>query len=192
MAPLPMLEHASLWPQPWSLPAVASAPGRPRPGAVRGVLDADTEGYLGFACRQAGAAPSWLYWILPPTLAVHEAEDNSLLFTVHPVWVGGARWLVRDADGGPVGALRQYVLDLSLGRARGRGTLLEDPYGRPFALLEHSRGEAAGQFRALDGSELGTLSRGEDGTRLAFREAPPGNPFVRMLLLAAALVNDER
>ncbi|HZT81381.1 MAG TPA: hypothetical protein VFA26_14220, partial [Gemmataceae bacterium] len=87
-----MLEEQTLLLGPWAAggrAVVAPATGRP----------------LGVVRRQRAARPWWLRWLAGPVLAVHEADDEPLLFTVRRAW-GLGRREVCDADGRLVGRLR--------------------------------------------------------------------------------------
>src|SRR5205085_1385714 len=53
---------------------------------------------LGVALWRPLAAPRWLDWALPPRVAVHESDDEPLLFTAQRVWIPLPKWEVRDAD----------------------------------------------------------------------------------------------
>jgi hypothetical protein len=139
---------------------------RPPPAsAVRAIVDADSGAPLGFARREAPR--SWCRPFARAILAVHEHEDAPLLFTVRRAWGLLPRREVRDADGHPVGSL--------LGRA------VHDRHGRRLAALY---GEV---FRGRDQRPLAELTAGEEGTRVAFSPDIAGEPFLKMLLLAAAL-----
>jgi hypothetical protein len=120
---------------------------------------------VGFARREpAGAA--WWGRLGPAVLAVHELEDEPLLFTVRRAWGLWPHRQVRDADGHAVGGLR--------------GKAVLDARGRPLALAEHR------VFRGRGGEELAELVPQGGGLRLTFH-AGVRDPFLRMLLLAAAL-----
>ncbi len=115
----------------------------------------------------------WPRWLRRPVLAVHEADDAPLLFTAHRRWGLAPHWEVRDADGGTVGLLY--------------GPLLKDRFGRNLAAEERPPGVVR-RVRDLEGRELMTLMGTLEGTRVAFGEAADGNPFLKMLLLAKALL----
>jgi hypothetical protein len=108
-----------------------------------------------------------------PVLAVHEDDDAPLLFTVHRRWSLFGRWEVRDADGNVLGVLS--------------GPFIKDRFGRHLARWERSAG---GLARACDGEgrELLTVAQTAEGTRVAFAPGAEGNPFLKMVLLSAALV----
>ena len=155
-----MLEHDTLLLRPWSLPADGT---RQRP-----IVEPATHGLLGFA-RTVKPRPGWRGWFDTPALEVHEAEDEPLVFTVRRLGGWKPTWEVRDADGHLVG--------------------LRDRIGRPFALRGKTPdGTATGFFRSPDEHELARLVSSTEGTRLEFAANGTDNPFLRMLLLAAALV----
>jgi hypothetical protein len=113
---------------------------------------------------------SWLRWWDRPVVTVHESEDEPLLCTLSQGF--GRRWSVHDADGQEVGRLA--------------GPFLINASNQQVAVQRRS-GPCS---RYLD-SRRRELARAEadGGVRLMFGEEGPGNPFVRMLLLAAALVH---
>ncbi len=90
-----------------------------------------------------------------------------MLFTIRRAWGLIPRREVCDADGQPVGTLI--------------GRIVNDRHGRPLAVLEN------GVFRDADQNALGELSSTPEGLRLTFGNDIAGEPFVKMLLLAAAL-----
>jgi hypothetical protein len=140
--------------------------------ARRPIACADTGRPLGFARRPPRPARPWWRRLLTPPLAVHEQEDEPLVFTVGRPWALSSRRDVRDADGNPIGSVR--------------GPRVENIYGRTLATLVPGGASGEHVFRTPGGYELARLTSGADGLRLAFA---PGveDPFLRMLLLAAAL-----
>jgi hypothetical protein len=142
---------------------------RPRPlvPRVRDILDGDSGATLGYARLEIEASSWWPRLFGRGVLAVHEQEDEPLLLTIRRAWKLSARRHVYDAEGQPIGDL--------LGR------LIHDRYRRPLAALEH------GVFRAPDRRALAELAATEEGLRLTFHDDIAGEPFVKMLLLAAAL-----
>jgi hypothetical protein len=107
-------------------------------------------------------------------LAVHEEEDEPLVFTVHRAWGLWPRREVRDAEGRPVGSLC--------------GGRITDMDGRPVAELAVSGDDGERVWCGRGGRELARLTPGPDGLRLSF-SPDVGDPFVRMLLLAAVLAD---
>jgi hypothetical protein len=159
-----MLEHSALLLRAWT------SVGGAAPRRVRHIVDAATKDPLGFAAEEP-VARGWLSWLTRPAFAVHEFEDEPLVFTVHPIWSWNWRWEVHDADEHCVGIVN--------------GPSLEDFAGRRIALL--SRRPRGGCFTARNGEEIATLSGQGADTVLRFAENFGGNPFAKMLLLAAAL-----
>jgi hypothetical protein len=170
-----MLENGALLLRPCS-----AAPGaRPEGEAAalepaRAVLDALTGAPLGFAGWRPRRVRLWPRWLSRPVLAVHESDDAPLLFTAHRLWGLSAQWEVRDADGHVIGVLC--------------GLLVKDRFGHSLALYDRP-GEGVGRARDRDGRELMTLMTTPEGTRVAFAAEAEANPFLKMLLLALALVS---
>ena len=154
-----MLEHGSLL----IGPAGASA--------ARAVHDAGSGVPVGFVCRRASASRPWWAWLAAPVLEVHEQEDAPLVFTVRRRWLR-RQCEVRDADGRLVGWLM--------------GPVVGNRHGRRLAVLERTTA-GRGVWHGPDGQELGRLE--SDGGRLCvtFAPAAASDPFLKMLLLAAAL-----
>src|SRR5262245_36637755 len=75
----------------------------PRP--LAGILDADTGLLVGHVYQRQPEA-RWRRWLAPGLLAVHEAEDEPLVFTVQRPWIFTRTWEVYDADGHVLGAYR--------------------------------------------------------------------------------------
>jgi hypothetical protein len=160
-----MLEQQALLLGDWARPS----DGTP----VRRIVDPDTGVPLGIARRNA-PMPAWLSWLLGPGLAVHETEDESLLFTIRRTWRLGDRWEVRDADEHPVGSVRP--------------PFMYDQFGRCLAVMENRTPVAPIHFRTAQEHQLATLERRDTEVRLEFTPVLDGQPFVKMLVLAAALV----
>jgi hypothetical protein len=161
-----MLEYPTLLLLPW-----ARGPGQ-LPGRRRTILDPATGKPLGFARPRATSLPPWLRWLLRSALEIVESEDESLLCTLSCPWFVLRGWEVSDADEHPVGALR--------------GHLILDRYDRQLASV--ARAEGGGhRFLSPDGYELGFLGPAAADMRLTFAEHLAGDPFARMMLLAAAL-----
>jgi hypothetical protein len=145
---------------------------RPPPGPLAySITDAATGAVVGFARRvPPGGLPWWRRLLGAAVLAVHEQEDEPLVFTVRRAWGLRPRREVRDAEGQTVGSLC--------------GGAVLDARGRAVAAVE---GDGGGRvFRGRGGEELAVVRTVPGGLRVAFH---PGlrDPFLRMLLLAAAL-----
>jgi hypothetical protein len=161
-----MLEQPAILLRPWP-PATEVGPGG---AARRPIVDAPTGTALGFACWQVPPGQGWWNWLLPAVLAVHEAEDEPLLFTVCRLWGLGSTWVVRDADDRLVATVRRRRI--------------EDRFGQTLLLLEPGP-DGVCRCQGQAGREAGTLTRAADGIHVQF--AATANPFTRMALLATAL-----
>jgi hypothetical protein len=137
------------------------------PSSVQAIVDGDSGAALGYASWETEPSPWWRRMFGRGVLAVHEQEDEPLLLTIHRGWSWLPRCRVCDAEGKPVGAL--------LGR------IIQDRYGRSLAALDN------GIFRTPDRRALAELAPTAEGLRLTFSDDIAGEPFVKMLLLAAAL-----
>jgi hypothetical protein len=71
-----------------------------------------------------------------------------------------------------------------------RGPDVRDRRGLSLAVLRPGLNGTGGPFLNAAGIELGRLERGPDGLRLSFAVWLEGDPFARMLLLAAAVTSD--
>jgi hypothetical protein len=120
--------------------------------------------------------PRWLPWLARPTLELYETEDQSLLCTVRRGWCPASRWHVSDADGRAVGTIR--------------GAVLLNAFGRRLGVVEPLDAGTTQRLRAPDGRVVGTLRHRSDGTLLSFGADLEGDPFARMMLLAAALAEE--
>jgi hypothetical protein len=150
------------------------------PASWRVSIDQSQDGaVLGFAERRGGRGRfAWLRWWATPFFEVHEShetDDEPLLLTVRQVW--GTRWQVQDADGVPVGRLRG-------------GTLL-DRKDQPLAVLRRGADRRTASYRDAQQRELAVTVCTAEGVRLTFLPEGDGNPFVKMVLLAATLVHNE-
>jgi hypothetical protein len=143
---------------------------RPRTtSALQAIVDGESGAPLGFARWEAETPSSWWPLFGRCMLAVHEQEDEPLLFTIRRAWSLLPRREVRDAEDQPIGSL--------LGR------LVHDQHGRAVAALQD------GIFHGPRQRVLAELAATPDGLRLAFHADIADEPFVKMLLLAACLVN---
>jgi hypothetical protein len=109
------------------------------------------------------------WWPFPqPVLAIHELEDEPLVCTVRPCWGLGAWFRVLDGNDHPVGFLLAGRIWGALGQR-----------------LANRQGD---RFLAPDGRILAEMSRRAGEEQLRFREEVGADPFAKMLLLAAVLV----
>jgi hypothetical protein len=140
------------------------------PGADDGRAIAAASGApVGSARWRPPGRPAW--WRLGRrVLEVREHGDEPLVFTVRRRWGLLSRYEVRDADGHFVG----YVL----------GAWLQDAAGTPLAVCRPD----AGGVVAPGGDLLAAVSDGGGATRVTFAPAVAGDPFAKMVLLAAALL----
>ena len=162
-----MLERQTLLLRPWA-PALRPPAAAGGAEARREVVDPETGAVLGFARRGWGA------WAAAPALAVHEAGDEPLLCTVQRFWWFGRVWELREADGHRVATIRRRRIT--------------DRWGRPLAVREGRPGGAVAWAARPGASPLATLTPTAEGLRLRFADEVAELPFVKMALLAAALV----
>jgi hypothetical protein len=158
-----MLEQANLWLSSWSTDT-------DRPAACT-ISDPATHQLLGQARRRPLPRSFWRRWLARPTLEVVETEDESLLCTIQRLVGFRPAWEVCDADGRYVGGVR--------------GPHVVDPFGQVVCQ------RVGKNFVTLQGQELAALRPEEKGTLLSFGAELADNPFARMLLLAAALRQEE-
>ncbi len=157
-----MLELPLLIIQPWE-------PDAPR-AWKRNLLDVEGR-HVGSARREPAWAGS-LAWLSPPVLSVREADDEPLVFTARRSWLF-AFWEVHDAEEYPVGWIT--------------GSVLQDRWERTLAVRATLLGEGGLRFLAPGGDELASVQAGKGEVRLHFGPLVEGDPFARMLLLAAVL-----
>jgi hypothetical protein len=145
-----------------------------RPPDDRGLraIVSDTGQPLGYAWWRPPRRPWWR--LAPPVLAVHEQEDEPLLFTVRRRWPLLPGCELRDAEGRPVGYLR--------------GPRISDRLGRCVARREKGAEGSACCYRHPAGRALGEVARADGGAVLRFAPAVRDDPFAKMLLLGAALL----
>jgi hypothetical protein len=160
-----MLEH----------PAILLRPAE-APWGVR-IADPLTGAVLGSARR--GGRPrrfSWLRWWGTVVVEVREGGDEPLLCTLRRGWGPWPNWHVCDADGGAVG--------------RVRGGLLYDRRDRPLGALSRQASGRSALYRDAEGWELALTEAGPEGVTLTFLPEVDEDPFLKMVLLAAALVHN--
>jgi hypothetical protein len=164
-----MLEHPVLLLQ-TSAAARARADTNRAPACT--IEDPVTSQLLGVARWQRPSRRSWLSWLRWPLLLVHEAGDEPLVFTVQRCWGVARYWEICDAD--------HHLVAVA------RGPWLFDRFGD---CLAWTRFLADGcQLNGRDGVELAHWIRSGEELQLTFAEEVRGEPFVKMALLGAALV----
>jgi hypothetical protein len=147
---------------------------RPRNGsALRAIVAADSGKPLGFARWNPAERRPWWRWLVPGTLEVREQEDESLLFTLRRAWTLLAWYEICDADG------------VLLGRVIGR--VVQDHEQRCFAVHQSEEQPGRTAFVSPAGLRLARLKNDADGIRLTFATEIEDEPFLKMLLLGAAL-----
>jgi hypothetical protein len=156
-----MLEHGELW-----LP--------PADGPVARTIAAAAGGPALGSARWLGRPGPWWWPLARPLLEVREDDDEPLLFTVRRCWGLTCRYEVCDADGQRVGLLS--------------GSSLRDCFGSRLA-MRRIDGPGGEVFLDPKGRLLAEVQAEGKGLRLRFGEAVAGNPFAKMVLLAAVLVN---
>jgi hypothetical protein len=143
---------------------------RPVDASGRAIVEDATGKPVGFAHRHTGR-PWWLRWLGVP-LAVHEVEEEPVVFRARRLWTMLPRWRVQDAENETVGTVA--------------GTWLLDKWDRP--ILRRRPTGASGTVETTDGRLAAEWAPVSDGTRVVFHPAVQNEPFVKMLLLAAVLV----
>jgi hypothetical protein len=163
-----MLELACLAIGPW----IAPRPGKRRHW-YRVLRDAQSGDEAGVAVWQAGSVMRWLRFLWPAQLAVHESDDEPLLFTAQKLWTPWPRWTVLDADLRTIGTIRS--------------PWLFDSQRRRVAKMDWRATRRDLRFLAEAGQELAVLS-GEEERFLRFHDNVLDEPFLKMLVLAGALL----
>jgi hypothetical protein len=137
----------------------------------RAILDADDATPVGSCQRRRRAG--WWSSFTRPVVEVHEQQDDSLLFSVRRCWSLFSWYEVWDAD------------DRAIGWHG--GPLLLSRTGRRMAVREDETGAGTSSYLAQNGKALARLNWQGDDVRLSFEDEIADEPFVKMLLLAAAL-----
>jgi hypothetical protein len=137
----------------------------------RTILDGETATPVGFCRRRP---PSGWWWrFRRRAVSVHELLDESLLFTVRRCWSLFSWYEVRDADDQVVGWHG--------------GPLLLNRSCRRVAVREDETDTETCSFVGPERKTLARLARLGDEVGLTLTEDVANEPFVKMLLLAAAL-----
>ena len=201
-----MLEHHRLVLLPWSK-SIAGAPvNRASESSFaerRLIVDGSREATVGMVRRQRRAALPWYQRLILPRagLEIYEYEDEPLLFTMRRSWGFGQRWQVQDAEGHRVGVVARVVPSV--------GMLLpgeEQPYLSPSCAADDSRElffvvhppETPYSGRLFASRSLEPYPDPVHGfwflrgaaMEIEFAEHLAGEPFTKMLWLAALLALD--
>ncbi|MCS6852134.1 MAG: hypothetical protein NZ700_13310 [Gemmataceae bacterium] len=166
-----MLESSCLRLCPWADTPHSSA-GLPT-APCRDIVHGATNSRLGFVYRR----PTRLPFLKPIALELYEGDDASYLCSVRRSWCLPFGWRVRDAEDKVVGSIS--------------GSWILDAGDRPVAFLRHASA-AKVSFCGIDGAEWAELTRQDGGGVFTFTGVPDDNPFLRMLLLAAAVLQADR
>ncbi len=171
-----MLEHDRLQIEPWNVykrSLLQAGRGVPVPLPLWVILETNARTLVGLARPAARTGGFWARWFGRARLAVYESDDEPLLCTLCRCFRLSSNWELRDADGHIVGRIAR--------------TSLQGPMGR--YVIPVSLANATGtEFLDLQGRRLATLIRQGDGCLLSFAVECKRDPFVRMLVLGAALV----
>ncbi len=127
---------------------------------------------VGFAWRPP-LSPWWLRWFAAP-LAVHEADEEPIVFQVQRLWTLLPRWQVSDADGELVGSVG--------------GSWLLDRWDRPLLRRRRAPDGSGESFELAAGQKVAEWCRDGDRLRLTFLPPVQDEPFRKMLLLAGVLL----
>jgi hypothetical protein len=133
----------------------------------------DAAGRRVLADASSGATLGYAQWRrsgFRAVLAVHELDDEPLVFTLRRWWLLLGRRVVCDAEGQIVGLVDR--------------TGIQDRWGCRLASWEPGEN----RFRGKEGQSLAVLEHTREGCRLTFSSELEGEPFLKMLLLAAVLV----
>jgi hypothetical protein len=142
----------------------------PRPKGGRRALLSAAGLPVGLACA-VRQGPWWRRWLCP-AVAIHEHEEQPLVFTVRRRLTLLPRRAVLDAEGEVIGSLAwPWLLD------RDDVPLV--------AAVEGA--EPGGTFRTPSSVVLATWAPETGGLRLDFHAEVSHDPFVKMLILAAVL-----
>lgn len=138
----------------------------------RAVVDGATGTAVGFTRCRPASEQGWWRCLLGPVLNVHEQEEEPLVFTVRRSLLWWTQREVLDAEGMLVG----YV----------SGRTLRDRAHRVWAWARGDGDEVV--YEGAGGDAFASLRRTAAGIELAFAKRVEEEPFAKMLLLAAALL----
>lgn len=133
------------------------------------ILDPSTRGRLGVV-REAQRS-----WFGPRTLEIYESDDESLVFQMQRGLLPG--WVISDSEGQRIGRLSGW-----------QTVTLEDATGQLLATVVADTGSM--NIIAGEGHELGRFTHSAAGVEVSFNAEIMGDPFVKMLVLAAAIARE--
>jgi hypothetical protein len=180
----------------WPLPGAVPHPGAPGTAIVR-ILDPNSFDSLGLA-RRAANAGGWFGWRRSHDLEVCEGEDLSITFSLRRYWFLTPFWMLDDAEGNRVANLfasrrRPPRFDRSISGIvplvpeRSCGQLREMPVANA-SVSDAEEYTLESQLLSAGGHELAHLHYARSRTLLWFAKTLEGDPFTRMLAVAAALL----
>ena len=147
----------------------------PRDERGRRLIVAGSSGeVVGHATRMP-AAGWWGELLYPVVMAVHESGDEPLLFTLRRAWLLSAWYEIREAEEQRVGRVLGPVIQ--------NGSLIPCAY-------HHQEQEGTARIENVQGDVLARLERHKLGHYLVYEPTLRDDPFLKMLLLASALVHN--
>lgn len=162
-----MLELPTLW---ISAPTAAWPPGlSPTAPFLRRILTGEGREVLGHVALAPGR---WVPWPAGPQVAAYEEPDASLLFRARGLGWLRRTILVTEADGNAVA----YVYDNCVVTSAGR------------LVAAYRRARGRGAFIGAAGSEVAGWTAVGGGMRVDFAAELRNEPFAKMALLAAVLM----
>lgn len=136
------------------------------------ILESSSCAVVGLARTETAPNGAWLRWFSRRGLAVFESGDEPLVCTVRRRWSLSSCWDLRDADGHVVGRIAPGIVEGALGRF----------------WITVNQANGVTEFRDRDGQVLAAITRQGDDRLLTFAGQPRDDPFARMLVLGAVLV----
>jgi hypothetical protein len=179
-----MLERQGLILAPWqerAEPDMDKAPGRRGPALPRThsrpILDRDTRQLLGVVRVKRARVWSFFRWLIRQTWEVLETDDESLLISLLGPWGLFRQWEIIDAEDRLVCTISSGQIIDSAGHLRARRASFTEPLRQGFVTIGNE--------------ELAWCRRVQGGIELVFLPVIQDDPYIKMSLLAAALVAGE-